>query len=340
MVKLSLASWIGNAASVLCGSWGSVSERARQAGCSRQTIYAHAARVESAVADHLDGPTYRRDKLLGENQQLRQENAELWEALDQMIDFPERKQQEFMATASGMGLSLTQILTLLAILLPAERCPSRAKIGRWLESWCQRAGQILQVLDSACKELVLVMCIDEIFFRRQPVLVGVEPQSMAWVIGKKAENRNGQTWYEALEPWGRMEYAVADAGSGLRKGLSLIEEARQDDSSAPHLEVGLDVFHIKKEALPVIHRVWQKAESIWEKAEQADRDVARCRQRGENACGAAAGARALGAHRGLRSPAGPQPHGRQGPQHGLRQRQDQAPGPWLRLYHPLLLGGA
>ena len=172
MARLSVASWIGNAAAVMCGSWGSISSRARDASCSRQTIYKHAKRVEQAVSDLQDG-TPGHCALLEENEQLRRENAELWETLDSTIDFPEAKQQQFVATASAMGLSLTQILTLLAIILPATRCPSRATIGRWVESWCTRASQVLKVLDNACKKLVLVMCIDEIFFRRQPVLVGV-----------------------------------------------------------------------------------------------------------------------------------------------------------------------
>jgi hypothetical protein len=291
MARLSVGSWIGNAAAVLCGSRGAVSRRAEAAGCSRQTVYEHATRVEAAVADHLSGGPSR-EELLDQCGRLRRENEQLWEALDQSIDFPQSKQQQFLATASGMGLSLTQILTLLAIILPAGQCPSRATLGRWLEACCRRASALLKVLDQACRQFILVLCIDEIFFRQRPVLVGVEPHSMAWVLGQKAEDRSGQTWYEALEPWDHLEYAVADAGSGLRKGLSLIQQARAGEGKGPNLEVGLDVFHIKKEALPVIHRQWQKAESIWEKAEQADREVARCKQRGEDARPAALAARA------------------------------------------------
>jgi hypothetical protein len=211
--------------------------------------------------------------------------------LDEAVDFPEAKRQQFVVTASAMGLSLTQILCLLSIIVPGAACPTRATLGRWLQSWSARAGEVLKVLDRFCKELVLTMCIDEIFFGRQPVLVGVEPHSMAWVIGRKADDRKGTTWQEALRPWERLEYAVADAGTGLRKGLSLIDEERRGDTTAPPLEVGLDVFHTKKEALPVLHRVWQRVESLWDKAEQADREVARCRQRGEDARGAAAHAR-------------------------------------------------
>jgi hypothetical protein len=60
MARLSVVSWIGNAAAVLCGSRGAVSQRAQEAGCSRQTVYEHASRVASAVADHRSaGPRVR-----------------------------------------------------------------------------------------------------------------------------------------------------------------------------------------------------------------------------------------------------------------------------------------
>jgi len=190
------------------------------------------------------------------------------------------------------ALSLTQILSLLAIVLPPGQCPARATLGRWVTHWSGRAREILRVLDGICQELVLVLCLDEIFFHRTPVLVGVEPQSMAWVVGQEAENRNGQTWCETVRPWERVEYVVADGGSGLRKGLSLIQQAREQDPQAPDLEIGLDVFHIKKEALPVIHRMWRRAESLWEKAEAADRELARCRQQGKHCYLASGQARA------------------------------------------------
>jgi hypothetical protein len=299
MPRLSVVSWIGNAAAVLCGCRGSVTRRAQEAGCSRQTVYEHASRVASALADHLSaGPS--REELLRIVEQLRRENAELWEALEQAIDFPREKQQEFLATAAGMGLSLSQILVLLAVILPASECPSRSKLGRWLEAWCTRAREVLHVLDRACRELVLTLCIDEIYLGRRPVLVGVEPHSMAWIIGQKAEDCSGPTWYESLRDWDRLEYVVADAGSGLRKGLSLIQEARSQEAKnsqegeSPQeaeeerpLEVGLDVFHIKKEALPIIHRLWQKAESLWAKAEQDEREVERRKKQGQDSRGKA-----------------------------------------------------
>ena len=289
MVRLPVSVWIGNAAAVVVGGWGAVSRRAKEAGCSRQTVYEHAERVRQRVAEDQQGSPSR-EELLRENEELRQENRQLWEALEGAIEFPEAKQQQFAATGSAMGLSLSQIEELLALILPRPLCPSRATLGRWVQAWAKRAGEALRVLDQACQHLVLLLCLDEIFFHRQPVLVGVEPQSMAWLLGQRATDRSGATWSAALEPWSRLEYAVADAGTGLQAGLARRQEERQRQSQNP-LETGLDVFHIKKEALPVLRRLWQRAESVWVKAEEADREVARCHKQGKNANGAANRAR-------------------------------------------------
>src|SRR3954467_12543676 len=144
MFKLPPFSWVGNAAAALCGNHGDVTKAAQQAGCSRQTVYDHAYKVEKAVADaQLPGPCC--ELLLGEVALLRQENQELWDAYLEAIDFPQDKQRRFTTTASAMGLSLSQVLALLAILLPPSRLPSRATLGRWVNHWARRAGRLLPV---------------------------------------------------------------------------------------------------------------------------------------------------------------------------------------------------
>ena len=47
--------------------------------------------------------------------------------------------------------------------------------------------------------LVVTACFDEIFFHGKPVLVGVEPHSMAWVLGEHAADRSASTWSEAMK---------------------------------------------------------------------------------------------------------------------------------------------
>src|SRR5262249_9179634 len=128
--------------------------------------------------------------------------------------------------ASAMGLSLTQILVLLAILLPAQRCPSRAALGRWVNQAARRASRLLVILDKACRPLVLCLCLDEIFFHRKPVLMAVEPHSMAWGLGQRAADRSGETWAKALQPWPMLQDVAIDGGTGLERGLKL-EAARR-----------------------------------------------------------------------------------------------------------------
>ena len=73
MAKLSVLTWIGNAAAVLCGRHGAITAQVEQAGCSRQAAYEHARRVRQAVTDaHAGGPL--REQLLQELEQVRAEN--------------------------------------------------------------------------------------------------------------------------------------------------------------------------------------------------------------------------------------------------------------------------
>src|SRR5207245_4582359 len=57
----------------------------------------------------------------------------IWELLEEAESLSKALQQKFAATAWAMGVSLGQIVTLLAIVLPACHVPSRATIGRWVD---------------------------------------------------------------------------------------------------------------------------------------------------------------------------------------------------------------
>jgi hypothetical protein len=288
MLKLPLFTWIGNAAAALCGKHGDVSRQAAEAGCSRQTVYDHAAKVEKAVGDaHLSGPC--REQLLVEIAALRKENQELWDAYLPAIDFPEEKRRQFVTAASAMGLSLAQILILLAILLPAKQLPSRATLGRWVNQSARRAGKLLQVLDRLCRPLVLCLCLDEIFFRRKPVLMAVEPHSMTWVLGQRAADRSGQTWAKALAAWPDVTDVAADGGTGIERGLELAAEARQqaadatqDAAPAKPLHARLDVFHIRRDGQRVMRQRWRRAETLWDEAVKIERAKERFDRTGED----------------------------------------------------------
>ena len=105
MARLSVLTWIGNAAAALCGDHGAITAQAQQSDCSRQTVYDHAAKVQAAVLEaQRHGPS--RDDLLQENHRLREENRQLWELAETLIGFPEALQQKFATAGSAMGLKL------------------------------------------------------------------------------------------------------------------------------------------------------------------------------------------------------------------------------------------
>ena len=274
MPTLPVLTWLGNAVAVLLGKHGDVTQQARQAGCSRQVAYEHAERVHQAVAD-AQRPGPRRDGLLEENRRLQEEVVALRRQRQEAILLDQDKRQRLAVTTSAMGLSLSQIREVFIILLDRGqgKVPGRATLGRWVRQHARKAGKVLAVLDRHTRPAAQGLCADEIFFGGTPVLVGVEPHSMALLLCRRAADRTGDTWHEALEPFVGLEYAACDQGKGLLAGLKALAQARPDGAS--RLEVGLDVFHTEREARTVLARDWRKVEACWQRAEEADQALAK-----------------------------------------------------------------
>ena len=149
-----------------------------------------------------------------------------------------------------------------------------------MRACAETAGHVLKRLDQVSRGLVITGCFDEIFFHGNPVLVGVEPHSMAWVLGEHAVDRSGSTWNKAFQGFDALEQAVVDGGSGLRRGLVDFQSQRKNAGNSTILEVSLDVFHTKQEAQRVLRKLWNRVESRWARAEEADRQVARAWRNG------------------------------------------------------------
>ena len=287
MLNGTVATWIGNAAAVLSGTWGAVTRQAQHSGYSRTTVYTHAQRVVQAVAsEQASGISY--DALWQENERLKAENAALWQAWSEAESLSEAKQRDFAGSGCAMGLSLSQIVTLLAIVLPPGIVPSRAMVGRWVQEVAAQAGRLLVVLDLACQARVRVLCLDEIFLHREPVLMAIEPHSMAWMAGQRGPDRRGERWYEVITKWPCLEHVIADGGQGLERGVKLAHAARcaQDEASetvsSQAMTMGLDVFHTQRELERVIQRQWKHAERQLDTASQADAKVARYKRQGRD----------------------------------------------------------
>ena len=111
VLNVTVATWIGNAAAVLSGTWGAVMRQAQHSGYSRTAVYTHAQRVVHAIVrEQAGGISY--DALWHENERLKAENEALWQAWSEAEALSEAKQRDFAGSGCAMGLSLSQIVTL------------------------------------------------------------------------------------------------------------------------------------------------------------------------------------------------------------------------------------
>lgn len=160
MLKLAIPSWVRNAAAALCGRHGAVTQRAEQAGCSRQTVYDHGRQLVERLA--------KRDQeveaLQTEASQWKEERDAFQQTLSQSVVIGPEELQRFAVAGQAMGVSLRQAEELLGTLLPAERVPDHATLGRWTAAAGRRAGEVLAMLDPLCALAVQTLCVDEIFF--------------------------------------------------------------------------------------------------------------------------------------------------------------------------------
>jgi hypothetical protein len=158
MFKLPVRTWILNAAAAFSGRHGAVTQQAEQAGCSRQTVYQHAHKLEQRLAEEPTTGPPTEDRA-----------GPRAVAMPQPSDGPrilldKGKQKELATTAFAMGLSLRQIEDLLGVLLPADAVPDHSTLGHWVQAQARRAGEVLAVLDPACADRVATLALDEIFF--------------------------------------------------------------------------------------------------------------------------------------------------------------------------------
>lgn len=160
MLTLSIPAFVRNAVSALVGRRGAVAERARRAGCSRQTVY-NAARE---LLQRLEERDRRLQQAECERDALREEVQRLRVALQQAVPMAEQALRRFAVTAQAIGISLRQTEELLGTVVPAERVPDHSKMGRWTIEAGRRAGEVLSTLDPLCASAVQTLCIDEIFF--------------------------------------------------------------------------------------------------------------------------------------------------------------------------------
>lgn len=129
--------------------------------------------------------------------------------------------------ATAMGLSFNQAAELLDLILGTRAARTRSTVHRWVQAAATTAGKVLQRLDGLCTGLVKTACLDETFFHRSPILVGVEPNSRLRFLVVKADRLDRAAWLKNLAGWDALDYVVCDAGTVLQSALSVLAKQRR-----------------------------------------------------------------------------------------------------------------
>ena len=159
MFQLPVRTWILNAAAVFSGQHGAVTRQAEQAGCSRQTVYQHAHKLQQRLSDEPAAEPATDDRPRPEVIAAPAATA----TTGPRIVLDKDKLKELATTAFAMGLSLRQVEDLLGVLLPTDEVPDHSTLGHWVQAEATRAGAVLAALDPACAERVKTLALDEIF---------------------------------------------------------------------------------------------------------------------------------------------------------------------------------
>jgi hypothetical protein len=278
MSILNAISHLATATAVFFGCHGAVSERARQAERSRQSLY----READATLERVVGTaTERRIHELTEQLQQRDYRiAQLEQRLAQaVLVLDHDKQAEFASVGQAMGVSLPEIRTLLEVLLPG-RVASVATLGRRTQAAGEKSAALLKVLDEFTLPRVHQIAADEIHVS-QPVLMAVEPASMCWVIGQKTEHVDGPSWDGALGRLPNVEQVTHDGGSGVCTGVAMLNQQRQQQGLRPAADQ-LDHFHCLRQLHGVVSQAEDTAKQTLTAVDKAHRALVYCKRHGKN----------------------------------------------------------
>jgi hypothetical protein len=270
VTTLPLLDRLACATAVLFGRYGDVTRVAQLHGLCRQALY----RLAGAVLKDLDG-CHRRDalRLRQRLDQLQARCDDLQRRLGAAAGDDEDRLAEFAATAQAEGVSLPVARRLLQV-LRGGRAPSVARLGRWAQAAGRRAAALLAVLDERARPLVRQAAADEIFVRRRPVLMVLEPGSLCWVSGRRAEHRDGPHWAEELGRLPALEQLTKDAGTGLAKGLGQVNRQRRRQS-LPAVAEQDDHFHVLREGRKALRGAESAARRALGEADKAQRALKR-----------------------------------------------------------------
>jgi hypothetical protein len=271
---------IASAQVVLQGRYGDVSRYAQQRGVCRQWVYREAAWVQE-VLTHSPQECQR---LRTHVRQLQQRQAELERRLARAVVIDDDKQAEVATVGQARGVTLRDCRALLAVLIPGQVL-SVATLGRRTQAAGQRAGQLLAVVDEVARQRVCEAAADEIYVKA-PVLMVVEAESLCWISGRLSEEVRGAAWERELAVLPQLEQVLRDGGSGLKKGVALVNVQRQAQGRQRVVDQG-DHFHALRGGSVCVRQAERQARTTLAVAEAAEKKLAACDRQGHKRTGPA-----------------------------------------------------
>jgi hypothetical protein len=267
---------IASAYVVFFGVYGDVTRQANERQVSRQTVYREAAQA----ATLLDGTAQRAEveQLETRVRQLQERVAELEKDLSHAVVIDEDRVARFAAEAQAEGVSLPTVHGWLERLLPGKT-PSVATLGRGTQAAAARASAALAVLDELARARVSQTAADEIYVKA-PVLMVIEPESLCWLTGSLTTQVSGEVWAKQFEAFPALEQVTRDAGSGLSKGVALLNEQR-DAQGLPAVADQLDHFHTLREGGRGLRKSALRMHQTFVKAEKAEQEHREQQRRGK-----------------------------------------------------------
>jgi hypothetical protein len=266
---------IASAYVVFFGNYGDVSRYAQQRGVCRQWVYREATRLQ----EDLSQSRQEIERLRQHVAELTDANAQLQKRLAVSVVLNEEKQAEFAGEGQARGVSLQIVWELLEVLIPGQQL-AVPTLGRRTQAAGEKAGALLQVLDELAQEKVRDAAGDEVYVN-DPVRMMVEQESLCWLSGRLG-NADGEGWAQELRPWPNLEQFARDGGTGLQKGVALVNAERQREGKTPIVDQG-DHYHALRGAGVGLRKAENEARKALAAAEEVQQELDECRRRGQPA---------------------------------------------------------
>jgi hypothetical protein len=271
---------IASAYAVFHGRHGAVSRHAQQRGVCRQWVYREAAWVQDVLTRQRE----EREHLRAQVRQLPQRQTEWEQRLARAVVLDADKQAEVASVGQARGVTLRDCRELLEVLIPG-RVLGVATLGRRTQAAGTRAGQLLEALDEAARQRVCEVAADEIYVK-DPVLMMVEPEGLCWLGGRLSAEVSGGAWEREFAGLPRLEQVLRDGGTGLEKGVALVNARRQTQGQQGVVDQG-DHFHAWRGGRVGLRQAEVQARQALAAAEAAQKEVAACARQGQAQTGPA-----------------------------------------------------